>query len=142
MTLEKFKNILNLQVEHYKKEQKLYELGLVLCDINDSIQSVVAGLWEEVLTHEGDSWVSWFLYEKDYISGNLREDMKAWDENGNEIIKNVDELHEYLTINSYFRAKNKITKEIKNTCYCSRAEIENGEHYCKNCLNENPLLCN
>lgn len=105
MTFETFKKILDLQKEHYQKEQKIYELGLVLCDFNDSIQSVVTALWQEVLTEEGEEWISYFLYEKDYISGKLREEMKAYDEESNEIIKTIEELHEYLTVNSYFRAK-------------------------------------
>jgi len=111
MTLEKFKKILNLQAEHYQKEQKIYELGLVLCDLNDCIQSVVAGLWSEVLTEKGEEVLDWFLFEKFWISGEPNEDIKAYDSEGNDIIRNIDELHGYLTVNSYFRAK-----KVQNTC--------------------------
>ncbi len=29
----------------------------------------------------------------------------------------------------------------KNVCSCSKAERIDGEHYCKKCLGENPMLC-
>lgn len=105
MELEKFKKILNLQAEHYQKEQKIYQLGLVLCDFNDPIQSVITALWQEVLTEEGEERISYFLYDKYWISGEPNLEMKAYDKEGNEIIKTIEELHEYLTTNSYFRAK-------------------------------------
>ena len=107
MTFETFKKILDLQSEHFQKEQKLYEMGLDTIVLNESLVGAISMLWREVLTEYGVDNLEHFLYEKDYISGNLREDMKTWDENGNEIIKSVEELYEYLVSNSYFRAKNK-----------------------------------
>lgn len=106
MELEKFKKILNLQAEHYQREQKLYEMGLDTTELNEPIQSVVAGLWSEILTEEGDDWVSWYLYEHYWISGEPNLEMKAWDKDKNEIVRDVDELHQYLVDNSCFRAKN------------------------------------
>lgn len=149
MNKETFIKILQLQSEHYKKEQQLYELGVELINLNESIVGAVEMLWSEVLTEEGFDWLSWFMYDKYWISGDPREDIQAFDENKNEIVKTVDELYDYLVSNSYFRAvkdlkqssKNKISKEIKDMCHCGRLERENGEHYCKSCLNENPLLC-
>lgn len=149
MKKETFIKILELQSQHYKKEQELYELGVDTVELNEPLVGAVHILWKELLTEEGLENLDWFLYEKDYISGEPREDMKAWDENKNEILKDVDELYDYLFSNSYFRAvkdlkqssKNKISKEIKDMCHCGRLERENGEHYCKSCLNENPLLC-
>lgn len=105
MTLETFKKILDLQEHNFQKSQKLYELGIDTIEFNSDLESAITLLWREILTKEGDDLVSWFLYEKDYISGELKEDFKAWDENGNEIIKNVEELYEYLVTTCYFRTK-------------------------------------
>lgn len=106
MKKETFIKILELQSEHYKKEQQLYELGVDTVELNEPLVGAVHILWKELLTEEGLENLDWFLYEKDYISGEPREDMKAWDENKNEILKDVDELYDYLFSNSYFLAKN------------------------------------
>lgn len=105
MELEKFKKIINLQAEQYQKQQKLYKLGIDLIEINDPLELVISELWAELLTNEGYNWLSWFLYEYYWISGDPKLEIKAWDEEGTEIIKTTEELHEYLTVNSYFRAK-------------------------------------
>ena len=42
-------------------------------------------------TEEGQDWINWFFFEKD---GN--PDIKAHDENGNEICKDFDDLYEYV----------------------------------------------
>jgi len=36
------------------------------------------------------------LYEKGYIDGDLKEDMKAWDEHNQEICQDVPRLYRYL----------------------------------------------
>lgn len=103
MNKETFIKILELQSEHYQKEQKLYELGLDTTELNEPLVGAICLLWSELLTEEGVENLDWFLYEKDYISGSLREDMKAWDENNNEILRNTDELYNYLIENKYFK---------------------------------------
>lgn len=102
ITKETFIKILDLQKEQYLKERGLYKLGIELIDVNEKYERVITLLWQEVLTEEGGSWVSWFLYEKDYISGNLREDIKGWDGEV-EIIRDVNELYDYLAENKYFK---------------------------------------
>jgi hypothetical protein len=62
----------------------------------------VSLLWEQVLTKEGIDWLDWFLYEKDYISGNLRKDLKAWDSDKKEICKDLKSLYKYLIKEKYF----------------------------------------
>lgn len=105
MTKETFKKILELQSEHYQKEQKLYELGLDTVEFNTPLIAIVEALWNEVLTEEGSDWLSWFMFEKFWISGEPREDMKAFDGDV-EIVKDLDGLYDYLVSNSYFRGKN------------------------------------
>jgi len=103
MTKETFKKILELQSAHYQKECKLYELGIDLTETNENIIGAVELLWDQILTKAGSEWLSWYLYQKHGISGEPREDLKAWDEKGNEIVKNVDELYDYLLENEYFK---------------------------------------
>lgn len=102
MTLETFKNILDLQAQSFQKSQKLYELGVDTIEFNSDLESAVSCLWSEILTKDGDSWISWFLYERDYISGEIKENMKAWDKNNNEICGTLEELYQYLVENKYF----------------------------------------
>lgn len=104
MKFETFKKILDLQTEHYQKEQTLYELGVNITEINESLVGAISMLWSEVLTESGDDWVSWWLYDKYAISGVPDENIKAWD-GETEIINSLEDLYEYLVSNSYFRAK-------------------------------------
>lgn len=105
MTFETFKKILDLQVEHYRKSNELYKLGIDTIELTEPLSEAVDLLWKNILTKEGEDHLSWFVFEKDYISGKLKEDMKTWDEEGNEIINNLEELYSYLVDNCYFRAK-------------------------------------
>ena len=105
MTKETFKKILELQSEHYKKEQKLYKLGLDTIEFNTPLITVVEALWDEILTKEGSDWLSYYLFDKNGISGEPKEDLKAY--NGDvEIVKDIDGIYDYLVSNSYFRSKN------------------------------------
>jgi hypothetical protein len=103
MTYEKFEEIISHMVKHYVRIHKAYEAKIDLLEFDDDIQTVVSLLWGQVLTKEGADWLSWFLYEKDYIHENLRADLKAWDEDGSEICGDLKALHAYLTREKYFR---------------------------------------
>lgn len=106
MEYERFKKILDLQKEHSKRISDLYDLKVDLLDTFDELQTTISLLWDEILTVEGADWLSWFLYEKNYISGELREDLTAWDENKKEICKDLRGLYDYLKESNYFRIKN------------------------------------
>jgi len=103
MEYEKFKKILDLQKEHDKRISDLYRLKVDLLETFDEMQTAISLLWDEILTEEGADWLSWFLYEKGYISDELREDLTAWDENKNEICKDLRGLYDYLKESNYFR---------------------------------------
>jgi hypothetical protein len=103
MEYEKFKKILDLQKEHDKRISDLYHLKVDLLETFDEMQTAISLLWDEILTEEGADWLSWFLYEKGYISDELREDLTAWDENKNEICKDLRGLYDYLKESNYFR---------------------------------------
>ena len=102
MTYEKFEEIISHMVNHCSRTHKAYELKLDLLEFDDDIQMAVSLLWEQVLTKEGIDWLDWFLYEKDYISGNLRKDLKAWDSDKKEICKDLKSLYKYLIKEKYF----------------------------------------
>ena len=105
MEFEKFKKILDLQVEHHKRMHALYDLKVDVLDTFDELERVVEMLWAELLTPEGADWLSWFLYDKDYVSGTLREDLNAWD-GEKEICKDLQGLYDYLKDSNYFVTKN------------------------------------
>jgi len=88
-------------VSHYKLKNKLYKLKIDVLDSFESQDSLIELLWGNILTPEGMDWLSWFLYEKDAISGKLRKDLNAWD-GSKEICKDVKSLYEYLLKSNYF----------------------------------------
>lgn len=53
--------------------------------------------FEQEYGKEGYDWISWYLYEK--MNHENPDEFKAWDENGNEIIRNEEELYTYLEEN-------------------------------------------
>lgn len=102
MTYEEFEEIISYMAKHYSRIHKAYEAKIDLLEFDDDIQTAISLLWKKILTKEGEDWLSWFLYDKDYIHGNLREDLKAWDESGKEICKDLKSLYEYLIQEKYF----------------------------------------
>jgi alpha-amylase/alpha-mannosidase (GH57 family) len=102
MVYKDFKGLTDLMVKHHKKVDAAYKLNIDLIDFCDDQNRLVNALWNQILTEEGLDWFNWFMYEKDYISGKLREDLKAMDK-GIEICKDLKGLHEYLVIQMYFK---------------------------------------
>jgi hypothetical protein len=86
--------------------QAAYKLDIDLTEFMDDHPWVFQHLWSEILTKEGNDWFSWFMYEKSYLY-ELREDMKAWDEDKNEICQTIDDLYNYLVKNNYFNTPTK-----------------------------------
>jgi len=91
-------------IKHTKRLRKLYELKVDLVDAFEEYDQVINLLWENILTEYGMDWLSWYLYEKDGISGNPRKDLKATDKN-KEICKDIKGLYKYLSKNKYFKTK-------------------------------------
>lgn len=102
MKYKKFKQIIDFQISHNNKMDEIYKCKIDLLDVMDDIQRAVGVLWDELLTEDGAGWLNWYLYEKDGVSGNPREDLTA-DDNGVEICKDVKGLHEYLVKQDYFK---------------------------------------
>jgi len=102
MTYSQFKQIIDWQIAHSQKMDKLYKLNINLIEAFDEQEKVIDALWKQVLTADGDFWLSWYLYEKDGISGKPRKDMKAHDGDV-EICKDIKGLYDYLSKNKYFK---------------------------------------
>jgi hypothetical protein len=109
MNFKDFKECIDNLIEMHRKSNEAYQLKIDLIDYTDPYDKVIYLLWSQILTDNGQDWLSWYLYEKDGISGKPRKDMQAWDENGKEICKNLKNLHSFLVENSYFR----VVKEEK-----------------------------
>ena len=102
MTYAQFKQIIDWQIAHSQNINKLYDMGINLIESFDEQEKVIDALWKQVLTTNGDDWVSWYLYEKNGISGKPRKDMKAHDGDV-EICKDVKGLYDYLSKQKYFK---------------------------------------
>lgn len=86
--------------------QAAYKLNIDLTEFMDDDAWVIQHLWNVILTPEGYEWFTWFMYEKAYLY-ELREDMKAWDENKNEICQTIDDLYNFLVTNNHFKTSTK-----------------------------------
>lgn len=104
MTFKDFKAIIDLMVQHDKVVSQAYELNIDLMDFCNNQSVAISALWAQILTVEGKDWLDWFLYEKDYVSGNLRKDLKAYD-GKKEICKDLKGLYDYLIKQNYFKIK-------------------------------------
>ena len=102
MTYAQFKQIIDWQIAHSQKMDKLYNMGINLIEAFDEQEKVIDALWKKVLTANGDEWLGWYLYEKDGISGKPRKDIKAHDGDV-EICKDIKGLYDYLNKNKHFK---------------------------------------
>ena len=102
MEYKLFKQIIDLQIAHSQKIDKLYKLNIDLLEAFDEQEKVIDLLWKQVLTADGDEWLGWYLYEKDGISGKPKKDFKAHDGDV-EICKDVKGLYDYLSKQKYFK---------------------------------------
>jgi hypothetical protein len=93
MDLETFKILIEGIQNQNNKTHELYKHGVDLLSFNeDYYREVVRPLMVETFGKEGVEWINWYIYEK-----NGREDMKAWDKEGNEICHNIESLYNEIT---------------------------------------------
>jgi hypothetical protein len=85
---------------HCNPASKAQRRGFDFCDDQNKL---INTLWGHILTIEGLDWFSWFMYEKNYISGKIKKHLTAKDESGKEICKDLKGLHEYLVTQMYFK---------------------------------------
>lgn len=87
MKLELFETIISKLNSISERERAAYQLGLDLINYNDLYSSVIDLLFKAHYGKEGSDWIEWFVYEK-----SCSEDICAYDSDGNEICKTVEEL--------------------------------------------------
>jgi len=102
MNFEDFKKCIDNLSTINNKNREAYRIGIDILDYYDPLDRAINILWSQILTDDGHEWLSWYLYEKDGISGNPKDDIKAYD-NGDEICKNLEDLHGFLVRSNYFR---------------------------------------
>jgi hypothetical protein len=88
MNKEVFKDILT-RIKKNEDTINLLHPYVDLTNVTDEYEQLISTLLNCYFGEEGYEWISWFLYEK-----RGREDMNAWDKDGNEICRNEDELWE------------------------------------------------
>jgi hypothetical protein len=93
MTKENFKRIVGLLEAHSYSSQMIYKHGIETANFTNDLQEVISILMKEAFGEEADDWISWWLYEKDF---GKREDIKAYDKDGTEILDTIDELYDYI----------------------------------------------
>ncbi len=106
MEFKDFKDCIDNLILMHQRTTEAYKLKIDIIDYHDPYDKAIYILWDHILTEPGLDWLSWYLYEKDGISGKPRKDLKAHDEDGKEICKNLKNLHSFLVENSYFRRQN------------------------------------
>ena len=109
MIFADFKECIDTMVFIHNRSLQAYKLNIDLVEYGDPYDKIMSILWENILTEDGYEWLSWYLYDKDGISGNPRDDIKAYD-NDVEICKNLEDLHSYLVKNNYLN----LNKENKD----------------------------
>lgn len=97
MKKENFIKLYNCIQEFDKWFDDLYYTSKI--DLYDSVAYDTMGkifniFFKEMYGEDGKDWIDWFLYEK--MGSDHPEEMKAWDKDGNEICKNIEELWEML----------------------------------------------
>ena len=100
MIFKDFKECLDIMISLHERTLQLSKLDVNLIEYGDPYDKLISILWENILTEEGHEWLSWYLYDKNGISGNPNDDLKAYD-NDVEICKNLEDLHSYLVNNNY-----------------------------------------
>lgn len=101
-TYIEFKKIIDLQIAHSKRLDKLYDLGIDVIELFSNQDTIMHLLWGQILTEHGEDWLNWYLYEKDGISGKPKKDLIANDKDG-EVCKDLKGLHKYLSKQKYFK---------------------------------------
>lgn len=76
--------------------RKLYNMGIDIMEspLVTNAEDLAMLLLSEYYNEEGMDWIQWWVYEK-----SENPHIVATDEQGNKILKNIDELYDYLEAN-------------------------------------------
>lgn len=100
MNREEFKTLINSINDAWDFVEGMmsnYKVDMMDSKPMDTISKLEKALFIGLYGNEGYDWVSWFLCEK--MCSKNPEEMRAFDENGNEICKTIDDLYDFLEKN-------------------------------------------
>ena len=99
MTFEKFNKAIDVikKSDDFINTLNKVHLEIFETPMADALYYFQKEYFTEVYGREGYDWISWFLYEK--MEAKNPEEFKAWDSDGNEILRNLEELYHYLEEN-------------------------------------------
>jgi hypothetical protein len=86
MRLDTFQVLLAQIVENDETVNTLYP-KIDITNVTDGYSKAITILLKSYYGEQGEDWISWFLYERD-----PERDLLAYDKDGNEICKTVEEL--------------------------------------------------
>ena len=93
MKRKQFNMLMHLLEKQSMQIDRAYELNLDLIEFMDPLYQANDILIKEAFGEEAADWISWFMYERDF---GVKDHIKAWDEDKNEICQTVDQLYDYV----------------------------------------------
>lgn len=93
MTLEVFKEIIETIKAQSEKANSLYKLGVDVIEFTEPYDKIWSLLLKVYYGKAGEDWISWFIFDRDSISGDPNQ---AWDENGNPICYDIPSLWKHV----------------------------------------------
>ena len=89
MKLAVFEKIITLIKEQSELSCKLAKMGVDLINYEDSYATAITLLFSAYYGSAGEDWISWYLYERESLSGEI---LQAWDTDGTEICYDIPSL--------------------------------------------------
>jgi len=93
MKRNQFNMLMHLIEKQSIQIDNVMQFGVDLTEFIDPLYKANDILFKEAFGEEAAEMISWFMYEKQF---GIREDIKAWDKDKNEICKTVDQLYDYI----------------------------------------------
>jgi hypothetical protein len=93
MKRKQFNMLMHLLEKQSMVIDRAYDLNIDLLEFMDPLYRANDILIKEAFGEEAADWISWFMYEKDF---GVKDHIKAWDEDENEICRTVDQLYDYV----------------------------------------------
>jgi len=106
MTLAEFKQLVDLLKKADTQVDKAYEANVDLIEFADVYHAIIAFLILDIYGEDGADWFSWWAYENKFGEG----DLTATDENGNEILKTIEEV--WMLLENKRKIKNNLNLKI------------------------------
>ncbi len=93
MKRKQFNMLMHLLEKQSMVIDRASDLSINLIEFMDPIFTANDILIKEAFGEEAAEMISWFMYERDF---GVKDHIKAWDEDKNEICQTVDQLYDYI----------------------------------------------